>query len=135
MRTRATKAEAKVLEKLARSAAALHLYEGIRYKRNYAPHEAAKYWQVYKHEPWEMCCAIFDNDLDIGKLEQLLLNHDENIKQLEDVLMAELAEHPTCDVCNDKTRCSCTCPCHQTCSCPSFGGVPEKSPDCVVHGA
>lgn len=110
MRNRATKAEAKVLEKLARSAAAEHLHDGIVYKRNYEVHEAAHYWRTYKHEPWEMCCSIFDSDLDIGKLESLLVNHDENIKKLEDRLITELAEHPGCYCKGDKEYCGC--PCH-----------------------
>ena len=50
MRIRATKAEAKVLEKLARSAAAIHLHEGLVYRRNYTAHEAASYWRTYKYE-------------------------------------------------------------------------------------
>lgn len=111
----ATKAERNVLEKLARSAAALHLYEGVVYKRNYAVHEAAQYWRIYKHEPWEMgTVTYFESDMTLAKLEELLLNEKENIKVLEDQLVTELASHPACDICDDKTRCYCTCPCHKS---------------------
>lgn len=113
MRTRATKAESKVIEKLARSAAAMHLHEGLIYKRNYAAHEAAGYWRTYKNEPWELNCPVFEQDITIGKLEELLIEHDRNIEALEDRLIEELAAHPECDTCNEKTRWGCSCICHQ----------------------
>jgi hypothetical protein len=109
---RATKAEAKVLEKLTRSAAALHLHDGLVYKRNYAAHEAACYWRTYKNEPWEMDCPVFEQDMTIGKLEELLIEHDRNIAELEDRITTALADHPNCDVCDEKTRSYCTCICH-----------------------
>jgi hypothetical protein len=112
-RNRATKAEAKVLEKLARSAAAHHLYEGLVWKRNYAAHEASSYWRTYKNEPWEMAKVSIFGDTDLAQLEDLLINHDENIIRLEDRLLTELAEHPGCDICDDKTRSYCSCVCHK----------------------
>ena len=113
MRNRATKAEAKVLEKLARSAAAMHLYEGLVYKRNYEAHETSGYWRTYKNEPWEMNCPVFEQGITIGKLEELLVEHDRNIEVLEDQLVTALAEQPVCSVCTDKTRWGCSCMCHQ----------------------
>ena len=115
MRIRATKAEAKVLEKLARSAAAIHLHEGLVYRRNYTAHEAASYWRTYKYEPWEMgTVPVFQQDTTLASLEELLIEHDRNIVELEDRIITALADQPVCDRCNDdKTRWFCTCPCHQ----------------------
>jgi hypothetical protein len=114
MRRRANKTETTVLEKLARSAAAIHLHEGLVYKRNYSAHEAAGYWRTYKNEPWEMgTVSVFQQDTTLASLEELLVEHDRNIVELEDRLITALAEQPACDTCNDKTRNFCSCPCHR----------------------
>lgn len=114
MKTRANKTETKVLEKLARSAAAIHLHEGLVYKRSYSAHEAAHYWQTYKNEPWEMgTVPVFQQDTTLASLEELLVEHDRNIKEVEDRIMTALADNPVCDTCDDKTRSFCSCPCHK----------------------
>ncbi len=113
-RYRATKAEQKVLAKLQRSAAAVHLYEGLFYTHNYEAHEAARYWRTYKHEPFELGdVAVFQRDTTLASLEELLLEHNRNIRTLEDQLVTELANNPTCDCEGTKTgREYCSCPCH-----------------------
>ena len=111
---RASKTETKVLAKLQRSAAAIHLHEGLVYKRNYTAHEAASYWRTYKNEPWEMgTVPVFQQDTTLASLEELLIEHDRNIVELEDRIITALADQPVCDTCDDKTRWACSCPCHQ----------------------
>lgn len=81
MKGHISKEARKVLERVAQSAYAVHLYEGLAIKQNYDLGEAYGYWQSAKEDAGAMCPDYVKEDANIF---QLYLDHSRNVRELED---------------------------------------------------
>lgn len=75
------KAERKAIEKLALSAYALHLYEGLNYRGNYTLGEVIRYWRQAKEDVGAIAPQITLTDPNVFRLMD---DYKRNVKNLED---------------------------------------------------
>ena len=81
------KTERKTIEKLARSAYAKHLLEGLTIHQNYTLPEVIRYWATAKEDAGVICSQLVGYDHNVF---QLLEDHDANVDRLEAEIAAQV---------------------------------------------
>ena len=83
------KTERKVIEKLAQSAYAKHLYEGLTIHENYTLPEAIRYWRTAKEDAGAICAELSGYDQNVFLL---LEDYWWNVKRLENYIAERIQQ-------------------------------------------